>query len=66
VRAQVLWRDAVVAAIATARMNKVIWSSLGIGISLSLSSDNFGDSPGDIMGDILGDILTKYGASLRE
>jgi hypothetical protein len=56
-----LWRVAVVATTA-ARRNKGIWSSLGLGLSLTLSSDSFGD----ILGDTLSDILAKYGASLRE
>jgi len=59
---QVLWRAAVIAATATARRNKGTWSSLGLGLSLVLSSDILGDS----LGDTLGDILAKYGASLRE
>jgi hypothetical protein len=46
-----LWRVAFAAATAVARRNKGVWSSLGLGLSLS---------------DILGDILAKYGASLRE
>jgi hypothetical protein len=54
-----LWRDAVSAANATARRNKGVWLSLGLGLSLS-------DSLGDILGNTLGDILSKYGASLRE
>jgi hypothetical protein len=45
-----LWRVAVVAATAPARRNNVIWSSLGLGLSL---------------GDILGDNIAKYGAILR-
>jgi hypothetical protein len=62
-----LWRVAVAAA--TARRNKGVWSSLGLGLSLALSSDSLVislDSLGDILGDTLGDILAKYGASLRE
>ena len=51
---QVLWRAAVAAATATARRNKGVWSSLGLGFSLALSSDS------------LGDILAKYGIRLRE
>ena len=47
----------VAATIATMR-NKGVWSSLGLGLSLALSSD--------ILGDTLGGILAKYGASLRE
>jgi hypothetical protein len=57
-----LWRVAV----AAARRNKGVWSSLGLGLSLVISSDILGDSLGDILGDTLGDILAKYGASLRE
>jgi hypothetical protein len=49
-----LWRAAVVAE----RRNKGIWSSLGIGLSLVLSSD--------ILDDSLGDIISNYGASMRE
>jgi hypothetical protein len=49
-----------------ARMNKGVWSSLGIGLSLVLSSDILGDSLGDFLGDTLGDILVKYDESLRE
>jgi hypothetical protein len=66
VRAQVLWRSAVPAA----RRNKGVWSSLGFGLSLVLSTDYLGDSLGDflddIIGDTLGDIVVKYGAILRE
>jgi hypothetical protein len=54
-----LWRVVVAVANATAKRNKGIWSSLGLGISL-------GDSLGDILGDTLGDILSNYGTSLRE
>jgi hypothetical protein len=57
-----LWR----ATVAAARRNKGVWSSLGIGISLALSSDILGDSLGNILGDTLGDILVKYGTILRE
>jgi hypothetical protein len=61
-----LWR----AAVAAGRRNKDVWSSLGPGLSLALSSDIVGDSHGDFLGDtlgdILGDVLAKYGASLRE
>ena len=53
-------------AIAAIRRNKGVWSSLGLGLSLALSSDIIGNSLGDILGDTLGDILDKYGASLRE
>jgi hypothetical protein len=53
-----LWRVAV----AAARRNKGVWSSLGLGLSLALSSDSLGD----ILGDSLGDILSYYGPSLRE
>ena len=49
-----MWRVAV----AAARRNKGIWSSLGLGLSLVLSSD--------ILGDTLGDILAKYDTILRE
>jgi hypothetical protein len=65
-----LWRAAVAIATTATRRNKGVWSSLGLGLSLALSSDILGDSLGDILGDtidnILGDVLAKYGASLRE
>jgi hypothetical protein len=65
-----LWRVVVVAATATTRRNKGVWSSLGLGLYLMLSSDSLGyilgDSFGDILGDTLGDILSKYGTILRE
>ena len=57
-RAQVLWRVAV----AAGRRNEGVWSSLGLGLSLALSSDILGGS----LGDTLGDILSKYAAILRE
>jgi hypothetical protein len=53
-----LWRVVV----AAARRNKGTWSSLGLGLSLALSSDILGET----LCDILGNILAKYGASLRE
>jgi hypothetical protein len=53
-------------AVAVARRNKGVWSSLGLGFSLALSSDILGDYLGDSLGDTLGDILSEYGASLRE
>ena len=56
---QVLWRAIVAAATTAARRNKGVWSSLGLGLSLS-------DIIGDVLGNTLGDILSKYGASLRE
>jgi hypothetical protein len=46
---QVLWRVAVAAATAAARRNKGVWSSLGLGLSLALSSDFL-----VILGDSLG------------
>jgi len=46
----------------TTRRNKGIWSSIGLGLSLVLSSDILGDT----LGDILGDVLAMYGISLRE
>ena len=55
-----MWR--VAAATAVARRNKGIWSSIGLGLSLVLSSDILGDT----LGDILGDVLAMYGISLRE
>jgi hypothetical protein len=55
---QVLWRVEV----EFARRNKGVWSSLGLGLSLVVSSDILIDS----LGDIIGDVLAKYGASLRE
>jgi hypothetical protein len=64
-----LWRVAVAAATAAARRNKGVWSSLGLGLSLVLSSDILGDFLVILLvtlGDTLGDILSKYGASLRE
>jgi hypothetical protein len=54
-----LWRVAV----AAARRNKGVWSSLGLGLSLS---DILGETLSDILGNTLGDILAKYGTSLRE
>ena len=53
-----MWRDAVVAE----RRNKGVWSSLGLGLSLALSSDSLGD----MLGETLVDILAKYGGRLRE
>jgi len=53
-----LWRASVVVATTTARRNKGIWSSLGLDLSLALSSD--------FLGETLGDIIAKYGARLRE
>jgi hypothetical protein len=70
VRAQVSWRVVVAAATVAARRNKGVCSSLGLGLSVAISSDILGDSLGDILGDSLGDILSdilaKYGVSLRE
>jgi hypothetical protein len=43
---QVLWR----AAVAAARRNKGVWSYLGLGLSLVLSSDILGETLGDILG----------------
>jgi hypothetical protein len=57
-----LWRAAVAAATVAARRNKGVWSSLGLGLSLALSSDSLRDC----LGETLGDILAKYGARLRE
>ena len=62
-----MWRVAVAAATVAVRRNKGIWSSLGLGLSLSdILGDILGETLGDILGNTLGDILAKYGASLRE
>jgi hypothetical protein len=58
----VLWRGTVADATTTTRRNKGVWSSLGLGLSLTLSSDSLGD----MLGETLGDIIAKYGARLRE
>ena len=53
-----MWRATVIAATVATRRTKGVWSSLGLGLSLVLSSD--------ILGDTLGVIISKYGASLKE
>ena len=62
-----MWRVTVAAATTTARRIKGVWSSLGLGLSLSdILGDILGETLGDILGNTLGDILAMYGASLRE